>query len=134
MKRVDLASIAFVFLSAALLLGLFIDPQSLPQESFCLFQRTAGFDCPGCGLTRAFLLIPRGQWHAVWMYNPAAFFIYTLFLFWIVKIVLQKLKKWPNESKIAKFIEIVLIAVALTVLMGQWTAKGVHYVNSTRNI
>ncbi len=31
--------------------------------SLCMFHRITGFDCPGCGLTRSFVLALHGQWH-----------------------------------------------------------------------
>lgn len=126
-------SLLFLFLLCTVLLGIFITPAILPHDSFCLFQRITGHDCPGCGLTRAFLLIPRGQWAEAWVFNPAAFLLYGLFLYWIVKIILQGMNVQFVDGKVAKGVEVGLLAVGLVVLLGQWLWKGAHRVICTGN-
>lgn len=122
----------FLFLLCAVSLGLLVSPDILSQQSFCLFQRLTGFDCPGCGLTRAFLLIPRGRWALAFDLNPAAFLIYLLFLFLIVKIILQRIHVRFVDRRVAKGVECGLWALALVVLLGQWMGR--IYVVVTGNI
>jgi hypothetical protein len=55
-RRVLLLSPAAVLLLAALLPASFSTPFPL-----CAVKAFAGFDCPGCGMTRAFVLIAHGR-------------------------------------------------------------------------
>lgn len=38
--------------------------------SLCVFHRITGLDCPGCGMTRAFLRLLHGDWRGAWAFNP----------------------------------------------------------------
>ena len=46
----------------------------VPLEGFevCATRRFAGLACPGCGLTRAFTALARGDWAAAWALHPFA--------------------------------------------------------------
>lgn len=72
---------ASIFLLLAILFsGWLIVPGDLPGFEFCLFRRYFHLDCPGCGLTRAFLLIPRGQVSEALALNWGCLSLYVLFL------------------------------------------------------
>jgi hypothetical protein len=50
----------------------------------CPFKALTGFDCPGCGITRALIFAFHGQWRAsymmhIWGIPLALFFIYRAF-------------------------------------------------------
>lgn len=49
-----------------------------PLPETCNFRRWSGLDCPGCGMTRAFISIARGDFAKAWNYNPASPFFYLL--------------------------------------------------------
>jgi hypothetical protein len=40
--------------------------------SVCLFRNATGIPCPGCGMTRAFALLARGEWRAALAMHPLA--------------------------------------------------------------
>lgn len=40
--------------------------------SICLFRNVTGIPCPGCGMTRAFALLARGDWRAALAMHPLA--------------------------------------------------------------
>lgn len=50
--------------------------QPLPET--CSFRRWTGRDCPGCGMTRAFISIAHGEFVAAWRFNPASWYFYLL--------------------------------------------------------
>ena len=81
-----------LILTAMLGAGFFFTTDQLPSETLCFLKRLFLFDCPGCGLTRSFLLIPRGEWRRVWELNPGAFVVYFAFLLWLLRLVLLKFK------------------------------------------
>ena len=45
--------------------------------SICSSRLLFGINCPGCGLTRAFIAISHGQFQAAWNFNPASFAVYA---------------------------------------------------------
>jgi hypothetical protein len=42
--------------------------EALPP--LCLFHRLTGLDCPGCGMTRAFVCLMRGDLLGAWQMHP----------------------------------------------------------------
>lgn len=43
------------------------------QNTVCLLRRFTGLPCPGCGLTRAFAHLAKGEWAAAAVDHPFAF-------------------------------------------------------------
>jgi hypothetical protein len=43
-----------------------------PEHTLCLFRRLTAVPCPGCGLTRAFVHLARGEWLAALADHPLA--------------------------------------------------------------
>ena len=46
------------------------------MPEMCSSRRLMGIDCPGCGMTRAFISISRGDFARAWQLNHASFFVY----------------------------------------------------------
>lgn len=66
----------FVMLTA----GWWVRVADLPGYSLCLFKNLFQTDCPGCGLTRSFVAIGRGQLMQAWKFHPGGLFLYAFFL------------------------------------------------------
>jgi Protein of unknown function (DUF2752) len=47
----------------------------LPE--LCNFRRIFGIDCPGCGMTRSFILASRLQYLDAWRMNPAGALLFV---------------------------------------------------------
>lgn len=47
---------------------------TLPET--CTSRALLGFECPGCGLTRSFVLIAHGDWTTAWRLNWVSFFVF----------------------------------------------------------
>ena len=47
-------------------------PDPDPAHAFCLSRRFLGLPCPGCGLTRAFAHLAKGEWPAALAAHPLA--------------------------------------------------------------
>ena len=62
---------------------------ALPDS--CSSRRLLGVDCPGCGLTRAFICISHGQLGEAWRFNHASFVIY---LFVAIQIPWHTIQVW----------------------------------------
>lgn len=71
----------------------------------CPLRAVTGIPCPGCGMTRAYLSLLRGDWQAAWQYHP---------LFWLVPAALLTLsiKKGPLASRKGRAVLWTAIAAA----------------------
>jgi hypothetical protein len=60
-------------------------PAPGPQNTVCLIRRFSGVPCPGCGMTRAFAHLAKGEWAAAASDHLLAFVIVAeLALAWLV--------------------------------------------------
>lgn len=51
---------------------------SLPE--LCVFHRVTGLDCPGCGMTRAFVRLMQGDWQGALAFNPISLPLFALLI------------------------------------------------------
>jgi hypothetical protein len=88
------------------LVGMFAFPSSiaagwimhplLPHApTICLWKRWFGWECPTCGLTRAFCLFARGEFAAAAALTPLVFPLYGL----ILSISAISLLRWLQERR-----------------------------------
>jgi hypothetical protein len=67
---------AWVLTGAAGLAGFALMRVWVPAEgrenAFCLMRRVLGIPCPGCGMTRAFAHLAKGEWSAALADHPLA--------------------------------------------------------------
>ena len=59
-------------LALASLFHVWVPPED-PRFVICLFRRLTGIPCPGCGMTRAFAHLAKGEWAAAWANHPLSF-------------------------------------------------------------
>lgn len=83
---------------AAGLLALRLIPLAKTESvSLCILYHLTGRRCPGCGMTRAFANLLRGNWSRALDYNPLSPFMFALVIFLLadelVSIVFSLLKK-----------------------------------------
>jgi len=62
-----------------------------PMPETCSARRMFGIDCPGCGMTRAFISISSGRFARAWSFNPASFVVY---LFVALQIPWHSIQIW----------------------------------------
>ncbi len=48
----------------------------IPLPESCTARLLFGLNCPGCGMTRAFISISHGEFQKAWQFNPASFAVY----------------------------------------------------------
>ncbi len=72
-RRLLLLTPAAVLAAATLLPAGWVSPVPL-----CLVKGLTGLDCPGCGMTRAFLFIGHGQIAAAMALHPASVLAYAI--------------------------------------------------------
>lgn len=68
----------------------------------CINKSILGFDCPGCGIQRACLLILKGEFYKAFLMYPA---IYTLLLFFSTTLF-HLIDKKRNYLKPIKYLAI----------------------------
>jgi len=80
-----------IALTAALLCGLYFFPYNVMfnGRSICLFKTFFGFECPGCGLTRAAWLLIHLEFSGAFAMNKLIVIVFPLIAFfygrWMVK-------------------------------------------------
>ena len=91
--------------------------------SMCSTRVLTGIDCPGCGLTRAFVSISHGRFLEAWQFNPASFAVYA---FVAAQIPWHSIQLWriarrrrPLESNLVYLAPIGLVVI----LMANWLIK-----------
>jgi len=87
-KQERLPVLLFLF---GLLLLYFLHAFSSLHLELCLFRRVFGFNCPSCGVTRAFFAASRGEILTAIAYNPLMFVLTLIFFLYIFfQLVLRR--------------------------------------------
>lgn len=87
----------------------------------CLFRRLTGIPCPGCGMTRAFAHLAKGEWAAAWTNHPLSFFLAPqIGLAWLAwgLVLADRLRLSLNDERLPR----VLIGEA-AVLLAFWLGR-----------
>lgn len=79
---------------AILLAGFVLKPTGT-GPSMCTLQRTTGYPCPGCGLTRSVTSFYHGHFDWAWHYHPFGPLIALLFALLAILSVLPKRQREP---------------------------------------
>jgi hypothetical protein len=87
--------IIWLLLSVLLALPLALPPDALPVIPLCIFRSLSGLNCPGCGLTHAFLAAGRGQWRVSALYHPLGPALYAALLALWGSIAMKRLAGNP---------------------------------------
>ena len=133
-RRRLLPHLLYLLFSAAaiggsLLLGVGGGRVTLPgvgwaTPSVCMFKNLTGLDCPGCGLSRAFICIAHGDMAAAWGYNPASwlvfFFVAVQIPYRIVQIL--RLRRGRSELYFPRAGQALMWCVVVA-LVSQWLFK-----------
>ncbi|MBI4411783.1 MAG: DUF2752 domain-containing protein [Deltaproteobacteria bacterium] len=110
-----------VVLLVILTAGWWVAPEQVAPIPLCGFKYLFGIDCPGCGLTRSFLAIARGDILDAFHYNAAGPLIYLFLGGYAVDLSLKGVRgKGLNVS--ARASEIFGIVVGL-LLFGHWIIR-----------
>lgn len=95
---------------------------ALPE--LCNFRRVFNLDCPGCGMTRAFISVGHGDWLAAWRYNPASIPTFAMVAFQIPFRLAQIWRARRGREPLSLggwgYYPLVLLIV---VMLGQWVTR-----------
>lgn len=110
------SKISIAVLALILTVGLWWDLADLPNQTLCMFKRIFTQDCPGCGLTRAFLLIPKGEWRAAWQLNPGSFALYGFFAAVFGNELQKLLRGKPSHRSVFDRVVVPIWAVVILII------------------
>ncbi len=97
---------------------------SIPLPSVCQFRNVTGLNCPGCGLTRAFVSIAHGRFIEAWNYNAASLLVFAFVTSQIPYRALQiwRIRSGRGEIQMPRTTNTILIVVAGAVF-AQWIVR-----------
>lgn len=125
----------FLILTGILTAGWWLSIGGLPSWSACPLKKLSGWDCPGCGLTRSFLSMARGDWSGAFQFNAAGPALYAVFFMaWLMQLLPEgnRFKIWLLTlwKKGQRPVSLVIVLL----LIGQWVIKTLaHAVLAGRN-
>lgn len=115
--------IPLLVLIVILFAGWFVTPHQIENRwDVCWFKFIFHTDCPGCGMTRAFLSLARGDLIEAIKYNPASPLVY-LFFFLLFIQQLVRLKNKTFSLTIPSIWVKIFSSILVLVLFGQWVLK-----------
>ena len=50
---------------------------NIPLPPTCTYRQWVGTNCPGCGLTRCFICMARGEFGAAWSFHPTGMLLFA---------------------------------------------------------
>jgi hypothetical protein len=96
----------------------------LPLPESCMFRRVTGAPCPGCGLTRCFICLVRGDVTRAWGFNPGGLPLFLVVIAQVPYRLLQliRIRRQQEEFRLTKLTLIVCCLIAIS-LIGQWVLR-----------
>ena len=91
-----------------------------PMPETCHLKRDFGVDCPGCGLTRAFLAIAKFDFAKAFHFNPAGFFIFLMVAVQIPWRATQLVRMSVGKPQLSADWFLWYILLCAVVLVLQW--------------
>jgi hypothetical protein len=96
----------------------------VPLPELCMSKKYLGFDCPGCGLTRCFISLARGDLAAAWRYNPAGLWLFGMMVAQIPfrAVQLVRIRRGMPELATGTWAQW-LFGILGILLVGQWLLR-----------
>lgn len=97
---------------------------NVPLPELCMSRRMFGASCPGCGLTRSFIALTRGDLAAAWSFNPAGILLFAIIAFQIPFRLwqLSRIRRGLAEIALSRSAPVALTAFAV-LLIAQWALR-----------
>ena len=113
-----LFTLEITFLTGILGIASYVNfPSDIPFDKYlsCPFKKTTGYDCLGCGLTRAFISLMHGEMLDVVKYNPMMI-IAIPFLLWRIFARLSEILILSTPTLNLSVLTIVSLALSVTII------------------
>jgi hypothetical protein len=127
-RTILLLSLAVIVLSVVLSVRggtrVILPGLGLPLPELCMMKKYTNLGCPGCGMTRCFISLGRGDLAAAWSYNPAGIWFYAIVLFQIPyrAVQLWRIRRDLPELRTGWLAHISLGLLAVG-MIGQWLLR-----------
>jgi hypothetical protein len=96
----------------------------LPLPELCVTRRYTGVACPGCGMTRCFISLARGDVAGAWSYNPAGLLLFAIVAWQVPFRAVQLWRIRRNLPELQMGLVVPILFVVLGVAMiGQWALR-----------
>ena len=82
----------------------------------CPIKLLTGFDCPGCGITRAIVSLFELNFYQAFRYNMLVIFLLALYIIYLFACLVKYIIKKDYHIKIPNYVYIILIII--TILFG----------------
>jgi hypothetical protein len=96
---------------------------SLFLPAICTFRRIFGMDCPGCGLTRAFVAMAHGRLEAAWHYHPVGVLLFAGVLAQVPYRLWQLVRLSHGRGEFRHPLLVGLGSFLIVALFVQWVLK-----------
>ena len=94
-----------------------------PMPDSCTSKMLFGIECPGCGMTRAFISISHGEFLRAWNFNPASFLAYLFVAGQLPWRLIQMRLLWNQRPSIESNWAYVLPILMATSMVIQWICR-----------
>ena len=103
--------------------SVYLPGSSWPLPESCLTKQFIGMDCPGCGMTRAFIRIGHGQFAQAAQLNAASFIVYAFFVIQIPWHAMQLLRIRNGVGPLDRWWTVVPALIVIATMVGCWCWK-----------
>lgn len=113
------------------MVSVIVQPFDAAPFSFCIFKNITGFECAGCGLTRAFLFLAHGQLNSAIQQNPLVLPVALLLALQLIRVITLVATTVNYEVNLNKKTRTSLIFISTFAVIATWLLKLVSFQSTT---
>lgn len=115
---------AFVFTTAVFVVSVVYHPPDTPTVTLCTLKNSTGFDCPTCGLTRAFCALAKGEWTRALRFHPMSPVVFALFGWWWLRSLWYLIGRGNWVRRVERWLPLLpTVLVVVAGILGAWLFK-----------
>lgn len=100
-----------------------------PLPGLCAFRNWFNWDCPGCGMTRAFISMAHGDLARAWGYNPTSLLFFPMVMIqiplrsWLIWLAKQR-RPQPDMGRWS----LAPLLALMVLMLGQWAVRSILHI------
>jgi hypothetical protein len=92
--------VSLLLVTAVVIVARCYSPLDDPTFVLCLFRKVTGLPCPGCGMTRSFCALAKGNVHQSFLFHPLGPLVFLAFIVaWVRAAVLLGVDRVGSASR-----------------------------------